>query len=281
MIRKALIPIAGRATRLAPLSCVVPKAMLPLVDSAGRVRSALHVICAEARAGGIEQVGLVVSPGQEEICRAYFDAARAHGAQNLPENVEYICQTEPAGFGDAVARGVEFIGADERFLVMLGDHVQIRDRGAAPCTEQVPAAFERLGGVAMIGVKTVCRDELRQVGVVRGEPLSERVYRCTHLIEKPGVEQAADELVTPGLPDGHYLAHCGLYAFGKEIFDCLAEVARRRTSPAEEVGLSDAQSLLLERFPAEYHLLHVRGQARDTGTPAAYAQTFQAFAQNG
>ena len=280
MIRKALIPIAGLGTRLAPLSRVVPKAMLPLVDAAGRVRSVLHVICAEARAGGIEQVGLVVSPGQEETCRAYFDAARAGGAHDLPERVEYICQDQPAGFGDAVALGADFVGADERFLVMLGDHVQLCDPGAAPCTAQVPAAFERMGGAAMIGVKTICRDELQHVGVVRGQPLDDRIYRCTRLIEKPTAGQAADELVTPGLPEGHYLAHSGLYAFGTEIFDCLAEVARRRTSPADEVELSDAQSLLLERFPDAYHLLHVRGQAHDTGTPAAYARTFQAFAKN-
>ena len=44
MIRKALIPIAGKATRLMPVTSAVPKAMLPLVDSADQIRSVLHLI---------------------------------------------------------------------------------------------------------------------------------------------------------------------------------------------------------------------------------------------
>ena len=63
-ISKALIPIAGLGTRMRPLSQVVPKAMLPLVDGAGRVRPIVHYICAEAHAAGAEQIVLVISPGQ-------------------------------------------------------------------------------------------------------------------------------------------------------------------------------------------------------------------------
>lgn len=64
MIRKALIPIAGKATRLMPVTSAVPKAMLPLVNAGDQIRSVLHLICKEAICAGVEHIGLVVSPWQ-------------------------------------------------------------------------------------------------------------------------------------------------------------------------------------------------------------------------
>ena len=276
VIRKALIPIAGLGTRLLPVSSVVPKAMFPLVDSAGRVRSVLHAICAEAVQAGVQDVGVVVSPGQAEPCRQYFAAAARAGADDLPQHVEYILQADPAGFGDAVARGADFIGRDDGFLVMLGDHVQIAEPGQPACAAQVADAFARHGGAAMIGVQTVGPDELPRVGTARGEPLADRVYRCTRFVEKPTPAEADRDLVTPHLPKNRYLAHCGIYGFTPEIFACLAEVARAGSQPGHEVQLADAQSLLLERHSRDYHQLHLAGRAYDTGTPAGYARTFAA-----
>ncbi|MCD6365354.1 MAG: hypothetical protein J7M14_05710 [Planctomycetes bacterium] len=272
MIGKALIPIAGLGTRLLPVSGAVPKAMFPLVDSLGRITCVLHRICAEVKAAGVEQVGLIVSPGQEEVCRAYF--AAASGAEDLPGRIEYIVQEIPAGFGDAVALGSGFIG-DESFLVLLGDHVHISAGDSPPCAAQVAKAFDTRGGAAMIGVQAVNADELPRVGTVRGEPLDGGVYRCTHFVEKPRTAEQRAALVTPGLEDGTYLAHCGIYGFTAEIFDCLAEAAR--AGAPEELELSNAQSILLERHPNDYYLLRISGLSLDTGTPAGYARTFEAI----
>src|SRR6056297_2624888 len=112
MIEKALIPIAGKATRLRPLSEVVPKAMFPVPTPDGRMISALHAICAQAVGGGIREIGIIVSPGQQEVCERYFAAAQENGFKDLPQRIEYIEQREPAGFGDAVLRGAEFIGGE-------------------------------------------------------------------------------------------------------------------------------------------------------------------------
>jgi len=93
VIEKALIPVAGLGTRLRPVTAVLPKAMFPLVDPRGRLRTVVHLILAEAAASGIRQAAVIVSPGQQEVIERYLDAARALAAQDagevgLPEAIE-------------------------------------------------------------------------------------------------------------------------------------------------------------------------------------------------
>ena len=271
-MRKALIPTAGLATRMGPMGRAVPKAMLPLVDSAGAVRPVLHPVVSEARAGGAVQVGLIVAPWQEAMVRRYVEAARAAGDDTF-EGVELLVQDEPLGFGHAVAVGADFVGA-EGFLLLLGDHVYFAEAGAPPCGAQVAAAFAEAGGAAAVGMKTVAAAELARVGVAAGEVVRGRLYRCTALAEKPTPEVAARRLVTPGLPPGCFLGHLGIYAFTAEIFDCIDEVSRRARRPGQEIELTDAQALLLRRHPGDCYLLWAAGVSVDVGLPAGYAEAF-------
>src|SRR5689334_12661299 len=71
-ITKAVIPVAGRATRHFPAGAVLPKGLFPLADADGVTRATIHIILRYARQGGIEQFALVVSPGQEEAFSKYF-----------------------------------------------------------------------------------------------------------------------------------------------------------------------------------------------------------------
>ena len=274
-IRKALIPVAGLGTRMGPLARIVPKAMFPLTDARGRVRPVAHWVCIEAAAAGINEVALIVSPGHLDAIRQYFALATDEAA-DLPEKIAYI-PGEPLGFGYAVLRGEEFIGG-EPFIVFLGDHVHLAEPGSPPCAAQVAAAFGQWGGAAMIGMQTVGPDELALVGVAAGEPLGERVYRCAAFVEKPDLATARRRLTTPGLGTGRFLAHCGIYAFAPEIFNCL-EGVRARLSAGEELQLAEAQAMLLARRPRDYYLIEIAGRAYDTGTPLGYAAAQAAFAR--
>ena len=86
MISKALIPVAGKGTRLLPLTSVVPKALFALVDGAGRIKSALHVICEQAMQAGVSQIGVVVSPWQKDMICRYFAAVESDFAKLGPAN---------------------------------------------------------------------------------------------------------------------------------------------------------------------------------------------------
>ena len=278
MIRKAIIPVAGLGTRMRPVSTVVPKAMLPLVDTQGRLRTVAHVIVAEAGAAGVDTAVLVVSPAHVEMIERYFAELDAAEREELPA-VEYAIQETPGGFGRAVLCGRDFVGADP-FLLLLGDHVHVAAPGEPACAAQVVRAFENVSAAAVVGMQPVGADELSRVGVARGEPVDGRLYRCTDFVEKPDEPTARQRLVTPGLAEGEYLAHCGIYAFGPEILTCLAELDAE--GPADgEVGLADAQAVLLQRRPEEYLLYHIAGRACDTGTPEGYAATQAALRQIG
>jgi UTP--glucose-1-phosphate uridylyltransferase len=285
VVDKALVPIAGLGTRLRPVSSVVPKAMFPLVDAKGRLRAVIHVILAEVAAAGVDEVGVIVSPGQRESMEAYLAAARAAAdaagePAELPGRIEYILQPEPEGFGEAVLRGGEFVGAGaEGFLLMLGDHVYLPDAGAPPCAGQVAAAFAERRPAAMVGMQPAPAGELPRVGAAGGEPIGERLYRCTDFVEKPDLATARARLATPGLPEDTFLAHCGIYTFTPEIFDCLAELAAGDRGEGQEVQLADAQAMLLGRHREDYLLWRIAGRAMDTGTPAGYAAAQVAMAR--
>ncbi|HAU39303.1 MAG TPA: hypothetical protein DCX07_16535, partial [Phycisphaerales bacterium] len=159
----------------------------------------------------------------------------------------------------------------EPLLVVLGDHIRLPASPEKTCAAQVVEAFVRHGGAAMVGMQVVGEGELRLVGAAAGEPVGPRVYRCTRLIEKPDAETARRRLITPGLSQGTYLAHAGLYAFTSEIFDCLESLAAEGRGAGGELQLSDAQSMLLARHPRDYYLLHVAGRVLDVGTADGYA----------
>lgn len=273
-IRKALIPVAGRGTRMGPLAQVVPKAMFPLVDAAGRVRPVVHWICAEAAGAGIHQVALIVSPGHLETIRGYFSVV-AGQASDLPREIVYI-PAEPLGFGYAVLQGEAFIGG-EPFVVFLGDHVHQAEANSPPCAAQVVAAFESRPGSAMIGMQVVGPEDLPRVGVAAGEPLDRHVYRCTALMEKPDLAAALTHLITPGLGPDRFLAHGGIYVFSPQIFDCLRAVQARYPT-GTDLPLADAQVELLARRRQDYYLVEIAGRVFDTGTPLGYATAQAAFA---
>ena len=280
MIHRAIIPLAGKGTRLMPVTAVLPKALFPLVGREGAITCVLEVILDQVFAAGIEEVALVVSPGQQELIDRYLDAVRQSGVGSIPDRIVFIEQAEPRGFGDAVLCGSGFV-AEEPFLVLLGDHVQIQASGAKPCVRQVTEAFKREGGVAMVGVHEVPVSELAKVGVAKGEPVGDGVYRCADFVEKPDLQTANGRLRTPGLGEGIFLGHCGIYAFTPEIFECLQEESQGKGHGLGEVELAAAQQRLRRRHPRDYFLLRIAGKAYDMGTPGGYYRTLEAWKSAG
>src|ERR1051325_7325416 len=160
-VRKAIIPLAGHGTRLYPASWAIAKGMFPLVDRDGVSKTVIQIIVEEAVDSGIEQVCLVVRPGQAAQYRSYFRALdeqersafrgkdwalrESQKLSALGERLHFAEQSSPQGFGHAVLQARAFAG-QEPVLVMLGDHIyisQTKDRcarqeiGRASCRERV------------------------------------------------------------------------------------------------------------------------------------------------
>ena len=273
-IATAIIPVAGLGTRLAPITRALPKAMFPLVGADGSVRPVADWIAREAAAAGCERICFVTSAGQDELLRKYFA-----GEPGLSGRVEYVTGVEPLGLGYAVwaARGLAGGGS---VMVLLGDHIHLPAPDRPAPAAQVAEAFADRRPAAMVGVQAVDAAELHLVGVCRGAEPAGCVYKCMDVVEKPDAATAAEKLTTPGLPDGKYLAHAGIYVFGPEIFDCLAPLVAARAE-GTEVGLTEAQQALLARRPEGCFLCRIEGLTLDVGTPAGYAAAQAAMAAGG
>ncbi len=252
-----------------PVSAVIPKALLPLVDAEGRCRCVLHLILAEAAEAGIEQAIVMVSPGQQRAVGDYLSAADDAG---LPE-VVFVEQESSRGLGHAVSCAQPVV-AGETFMVLLGDHLRLPAAGAKPCTVQAVECFDGFRGHAVVGMQVVDVDQVDRVGVACGEPVAPgKVFRCRHIVEKPSAAVARESLQIPGLGEGAFLAHAGVYIFRPTIFTCLRELVDGADG---EIGLTEAQALLLEKAPGESYLLRVDGQVLDVGYPAGYAAAAEA-----
>jgi len=279
--------MAGLGTRLYPVSIVLPKGLMPFVLPDGRLTTGLQLIGNALLEAGIEQIGLVVSPEQEPIYRQFLsgDSARYGAAiqrraelhatyeelQRLNTCITLIVQPQPYGFGHAVWCARDF-AQDEPVLVMLGDHLPLATGASSP-VQQSLAVYERFR-VPLYAVYRVPLEAVEWYGILQGEPTEEaRLYRLRQVVEKPTQAFAQQALRTPGLPEGEFFTHFGIYCLPAALWEVQAEIAREYQPSRGEWYLVDAQQRLLQRMPA--YLLEVEGKMLDFGTPAEYALAFR------
>ena len=295
-LRKAVIPLAGRATRLYPASASVKKGLFPLVDRDGVAKPTIQIIVEEALASGIEQVCLVTGPGDEEVYRRHFRAmpaeqrsayagsayagkewalAQSDWLGRAGDRITFAVQPRPEGYGHAVYCARGFVG-DEPCLVMLGDHVYV-SRRERRCAGQLLDVFER-HNCSVSAVNVVGESALPFFGTVRGRlaPGEPNVYEAEEIVEKPAAEYARSHLRAEGLPEGQYLCFFGLHAMTPGIFDRLEHAIRHDLREKGEIQLTAAQAALCQR--ERYLAFVVDGERYDTGVPGGLVETQLALA---
>lgn len=245
---KALIPAAGHGTRFLPVTRVVPKEMLPVGS-----KPAIQIIVEEALAAGADEVVIVSSP-EKEIIRRYFD-----GDPALAARIRWACQTEQRGLGHAVLQGAPLLADEtEPILVLLGDALV---SGEAPSAAM--AAISRThGGASVVGLEEVPLEKVSRYGIVRGEPVDDRVLKLDDLVEKPAPEAAPSRF-----------AIAGRYLLAPAIFNLLAT---QTPGHGGEIQLTDAIRRLLADRPVYGY--RYPGRRHDIGNPAGYLETLKAFA---
>jgi UTP--glucose-1-phosphate uridylyltransferase len=236
-IRKAVITAAGPDQRALPLQT--------LIDRDGREKTVLGILIEQALAARIEEICVVVWPGDEA---RYLQAAGSHSA-----NVRLVAQPQPRGYAHAIYCAREFVGRDP-FLHMVGDHLYV---SSGQATAERIVEIAQAEGCSVSGVQPTRENLLPMYGAVTGRRLAARegLYRIDTVIEKPTPTEAEQRLVVPGLRAGYYLCFFGIHAFTPTVMDLvgaaiddnsgapvvfssvLAELARREQYlAAEESG---------------------------------------------
>lgn len=242
-VTHAVIPAAGRGTRLLPATRAIPKELLPL----GRKPVLQHVV-EELEAAGVANVVLVTARGKGAL------VDHLDGLEGLRARIATVHQSEQLGLGDAV-RCAEGLTGTGPFVVALGDTLV----GAAAISALVEAVDER-GLDGAIALERVAADRLEHYGVAQVD--AEGVI--TGLVEKPAPGTAPSDL-----------AVAARYVLPPSLFPALAQTGPGREG---EIQLTDAIAGLIADGAKLGAVVLPSAMRIDIGSPAGYAAAFTAHA---
>ena len=246
-IKKAIITAAGQNQRMLPLQT--------LVDRDGLPKTALRIIIEEVLHAGVEEIAVVISPGDQA---AYTAAAGSHASR-----LQFIEQAQPLGYGHAVYSAHSFTG-HHPFLLLVGDHLYL-SKTAKRCAQQlVETAREQKCAVS--AVQATPEGKLPYYGAIGGRLVAgaQTIYEISDVLEKPTPTEAEQRLIVPGLRAGHYLCFFGMHVLTPAVMELLGElVAKSAGAGAGGIHLTTALAGLARR---ERYLAHeVEGRRYDIG----------------
>ncbi len=258
-VKKAVITLAGEAQRNLPLQT--------LVDRDGTEKAVLHILIEEVLRAQIDEICLVVRPGDEN---AYTKVADDHASC-----LRFVPQAAPLGYGHAIYCAREFVG-DDPFLHLVGDHLYVSrsDKGCAQELVEVADAEN----CAVSAVQATREHLLPHFGTIGGgrEPGRKNLYRVEHVVEKPTPTEAEQRLIVPGLRAGYYLCFFGMHVLTPTVMEILAELLQ--TDP-QKVWLTYAMHKLARR--EKYLALEKSDWRYDVGVKYGLLTAQLALALNG
>ncbi len=232
-IKKAIIPIAGLATRFLPLSKVVPKELWPLADA-----PMIQYVINEAKEAGIQEIIFVLSPENKKVLdylkpspkiEKLLKERKKENTLAEMKNLElrfknisfsYVLQKKPLGDGNAVLQAAKLAGT-EAVACMFGDDI-IESR--TPAIFQLAKVFKTCQK-PVVALYRPPKEKLFHYGVVGVEKIANRLYKIKKFIEKPSLEEAPSDL-----------AVVGRYILTSEVFDYLK---RARPNKKGEIILAE------------------------------------------
>jgi mannose-1-phosphate guanylyltransferase len=194
---KAMILAAGKGTRVQPITHVIPKPMIPILQ-----KPVMEFLLELLREHGFNEIMVNVSHLAEEIENYFRDGQRfgvqiAYSFEGRIEDGELIGQAlGSAGGLKKIQNFQPFF--DDTFVVLCGDALVDLN-----LTEAVKRHREK-GALASLVTKRVPRDQVSSYGVV----VTDDQGRVLSFQEKPSVEEAASDMI-----------NTGIYIFEPQIFD--------------------------------------------------------------
>lgn len=178
---KAIIMAGGEGTRLRPITCQMPKPVVPVADEP----VIIHIIKL-LEANGISEIAVTLKYLPGEIKKA-VESAKLCG--KIKSEVKFCTETSPLGTAGSVKNCINvcYDGAQEDYIIISGDamtDINVSDM----------ISFHReKGKMATIAVKKV--DVPTEFGVV----LTDKNSMVTGFIEKPSWSEAVSNIVNTGI----------------------------------------------------------------------------------
>jgi UTP--glucose-1-phosphate uridylyltransferase len=200
-VEKAIFPIAGRATRFLPLSKVVSKELIPLVD-----KPLVHYNVEEALLSGIKEIQFVTRPNQKDVL-SYFksdpvleklleenkkmeELEMLKGLKEVMEKISFsaVIQKQAKGDVNAIYQSKDFVGDDPCAVFFCDDIIHSKEQPGLEQLKQVYATCQR----PVVGLKRLPKDKLSSYGVVEVEKIANSFYKIKKMVQKPKGEAPSD-----------------------------------------------------------------------------------------
>lgn len=258
-IKKALITAAGTDQR--------QLALQTLVDRNGNRKTVLEILLEETRQAGIEEIGVVIHPGDLKV---YSELVAGD------QQIHFIQQDKPLGYGYAVLCGASFIGNDY-FLHLVGDHLYV-NRTNVPCARHL-TDIAKLNNCPVSAVTPTRENLIPNYGTIGGKRVhpTTDLYLIDKIIEKPTPTIAEQKLMIPGLRAGHYLCFFGMHVLSPTIMTILEQ--NLKAASGNKIGLSDALNELAQK--EQYMALEKNDWRFDMGTRYGLLKAQLALALSG
>jgi len=243
-IKKALITAAGADQR--------KLALQSLVDRDGNRKTVLEILIEEARLAGIEEIGVIIHPGDLEV---YSELVSGD------QQIHFIQQDKSLGYGYAVLCGASFIG-NEYFLHLVGDHLYV-NRTDVPCAKHL-VEVARQNNCSVSAVTPTRENLIPNYGTIGGKRVhpTNDLYLIDKVVEKPTPTLAEQKLIIPGLRAGHYLCFFGMHVLSPAIMSILDK--NLKAANGNKIGLTDALNELAQK--EQYLALEKNDWRFDIGT---------------
>ena len=290
-VRKAVIPIAGLGTRHFPASHAVKKEMFPVVGLDGIARALFHYHLLELEAAGIEEICIIVQPGEDEMVRDYLRGPddsylkrlakypellrEAEQMRGFAKRVSFAVQHQQEGYGHAIFQTKDFAGG-EMVLLGLGDHL-FRGKPVSPYRELADMA-KVSSGKSVSAVNRISTNELKGYGTIAGVRRHEnpRLIDVSLIIEKPAIAVAEEKLQVDGLPEQTWLGWFGMHLLAPSIYEILDEMIRDNVRDNGEFQLTRAQEIQRQRH-GYLALEMINAQRFDFGVPDDFVASVRSF----
>ena len=289
-VRKAIIPLAGHGSRMYPVSKVIPKELMPIVTDAGYAQPALMVLLEELDEAGIEQIALIIKPGNRPVYENLFTPliydiseyplpiqVMEDRLTRLREKIVFIEQPKALGFAHAVHQSKTF-ARGEPVLLCLGDHIY-QSHITTSCTQQLVDTYADTGELT-VGIGEVPLERVSHYGIVYGElyETDERnMMQMKLVVEKPSIEEALEYLTIydPEAKRSILFNFFGQYLITNDVYEELEKMLDQ--AGMREVQFTEVLQRVIQKHGGSAVL--IKGQHYDIGIPEAYRQTVAEFAR--
>lgn len=187
---KAMIMAAGMGSRLEPITLMMPKPLIPVMNV-----PLMDIIISQLSEIGIKDVVSNTYYLSNQIVDRYKN-------NSLGINFQSIKETELSGTAGGMKKCQFFFDEGEDFVVMSGDVLTTAD------IKEGIRIHKESGAIATIGTKQIPHENVSSFGVV----VTDENGYITEFQEKPPIEEAKSNLI-----------NTGIYIFNYKIFDYIPE----------------------------------------------------------